>query len=191
MKFAPAKKNHRISCPNCSPAQVFHEIFKNRCFMKNRWSTITPSPAIHLLHFIDLWHHRNVFELQKILLTQTNVHVSRNPTICDQKVPTACRAFVRKIALALVLLYKLALYESCVRPSATPQSNEIRASEEISSNFMPKRFTSVNFFIKFWKIHVSWKTRVGEPYGHEIRWISFADANFIVLRCCATSHNDS
>ena len=106
MKFAPAKKNHRISCPNGSPALVFHEIFRNRCFMKNRCSTITPSPAIHLLHFIDLWHHRNVFGLQKILLAQTNVHDSINPTICDQKISIACRAFVRKITLALVLLYK-------------------------------------------------------------------------------------
>ena len=82
--------------------------------MKNRWSTITHSPAIHLLHFIDLWHHRNVFELQKILISQTNVHVSRNPTICDQKLPMPWRAFVRKNALVPVLLYKLALYESLI-----------------------------------------------------------------------------
>ena len=92
--------------------------------MKNNWCSITPSPAIHLLHFIDLWHHRNVFELQKILLAQTNVHVSRNPTICDQKVPTACRAFVRKNALVPVLLYKLALYESYSKNHATKKAEK-------------------------------------------------------------------
>ena len=77
--------------------------------MKNRWSTITHSPAIHLLHFIDLWHHRDVFELQQISIAQTNVHVSRNPTRCDQKLPMPWRAFVRKNVLVPVLLYKPAL----------------------------------------------------------------------------------
>ena len=48
---------------NCSQALIFHEILKSRCFTENRWCTIIPSPAIHLLHFIDLWHHRNVFKL--------------------------------------------------------------------------------------------------------------------------------
>ena len=74
--------------------------------MKNRWSTITTLPAIQLLHFIDLWHHRNVFELQKILIAQTNVHASKIPTICDQNTPMPWRAFVRKNALVPVLLYK-------------------------------------------------------------------------------------
>ena len=119
--------------------------------MKNRWSTITPSPAIHLLHFIHLWHHRNLFELGKIQNRNAIVHDSRNPTICDQKIPMGWRAFVRKIALAPVWFCKLALYDSCARASATPQGNEIRASEEKSSNFMPKRFTSVSFSWNFQK----------------------------------------
>ena len=103
---ASDEKSSNFMPKQSTSVSFFTEIFKNRCFMKNRWSTITPSPAIHLLHFIDLWHHRNVFELQKILIAQTNVHVSRNQTICDQKISIACRAFVRKITPALVLLYK-------------------------------------------------------------------------------------
>ena len=82
--------------------------------MKNPCATTTPSLQIQMLYLIDLWHHRNIFELGKIPDRNAIVHDSKNPTICDQKLPTACRAFVRKIALALVLLYKLALYESCM-----------------------------------------------------------------------------
>ena len=39
-------------------------------------------------------------------LAQTIVHVFRNPTICDQKLPMPWRAFVRKNTLVPVLLYK-------------------------------------------------------------------------------------
>ena len=60
--------------PKRFTALIFHEISKNLCFMKNGCCSITPSPAIHLLHFNDLWHHRNVFELQKMQVAQTNVH---------------------------------------------------------------------------------------------------------------------
>ena len=117
MNFIPAPRrprHHRIPCPNGSPVSMFHEILKNRCFMKNRSATITPSPAIQLLHFIGLWHHRNVFELQQILVTQTNVHVSGSPTMCDQKLPMPWRAFVRKISVVSVLLSKPALDEPLI-----------------------------------------------------------------------------
>ena len=55
------------------------------------------------------------------------------------------RAIVPKNALAPVLLCKLALYESCVGASATPQGNEIRVSEENSLKITPSDVTSVNF----------------------------------------------
>ena len=64
--------------------------------------------------------------------------------------PSPWRAFVRKIPLAPVLLYKLALYESCLGRSATPQGNEIRGSEESWLKISPSDVTSVN---------ISWKYR--------------------------------
>ena len=48
-----------------------------------------------------------------------------------------------------VLLFKLTLYESLEIWPAAPRSNEIRASEEISSLLVAKPFTSFNIFEKF------------------------------------------
>ena len=74
--------------------------------MKNRWCTTTPSLQVQMLHLFDLRHQRNTFELGKIPDRNATVHDSRNPTICDRKVPMQWRAFVRKNALVPVLLYK-------------------------------------------------------------------------------------
>ena len=93
----------------------------------------------------------NPIDLQKIPVVETNVQVSRKSKKTNQIPPSPWRAFVPKNALAPVLLCKLALYESCIGASATPQGNEIRASEENSSNFMPKLFGSVNFSWNSWK----------------------------------------
>ena len=119
-----------------------------------------PPGKILLVRFLDskqgIVPTSHVFELQKILLAQMNVHDSRNPMICDQKLPMAWRTFVRKIALAPVLLYKLALYESCVGASATPQGNEIRVSEENSLKMIASDLTSVN---------ISWNFRFSKFFG--------------------------
>ena len=74
--------------------------------MKNRWYTTTPSLQIQMLYLMDLWHHLNIFEFGKIPDRNAIVHDSKNPTICDRKVPIAWPAFVRKNALVPVLLYK-------------------------------------------------------------------------------------
>ena len=44
------------------------------------------------------------------------------------------------------------------------------------------------FFMKHRFLKISWKTHVGEPFGHEIRWFFFAGANFIALRRRACSY---
>ena len=84
-----------------------------------------------------------------------------------------CRAFVRKIALAPVLLCKLALYESCVGASATPQGNEIRVSEENSLKIIHPNVTSIN---------ISWKLEDLGRFRALNRSGVLAGANFIALR---------
>ena len=59
-----------------------------------------------MLYLMDLWHHRNIFELGKIPDRNAIVHESKHPTICDRKVWIAWPAFVRKNALVPVLLNK-------------------------------------------------------------------------------------
>ena len=64
------------------------------------------SPVGRMLHLIDLWHHLNVFDLQKIPVAETNVQVSSKSTMNDRKIPSPCRPIDRKITLGVVLLYK-------------------------------------------------------------------------------------
>ena len=63
------------------------------------------SPIGRMLHFIDLWHHLNVFDLQKIPVAETNVQVSRKSTMNNRKISSPCRTIDRKITLGAVLLY--------------------------------------------------------------------------------------
>ena len=64
------------------------------------------SPVSRMLHFIDLWHHLNVFDLYQIFATKKNLHISRKSKITDRKIPSPFRTIDRKITPGVVLLYK-------------------------------------------------------------------------------------
>ena len=110
--------------------QYFIKISKNTICMHGGLHSFSASPVGRMLWFLDLWVYLNPIDLQKIHVVKTNVHNSRKLKKTTQIASLQWRAFVRKIPPALVLLYKLALYESCVIASATPQGNEIRVSEK-------------------------------------------------------------
>ena len=127
------------------------KILKNSIRMHGGLHSFSASPVGRMLWFLDLWVHLNPIDLEKIPVVETIVQVSRKSKKTNQIPSSPWRAFVPKNALAPVLLCKLALYESCVGASATPQGNEIRASEKKSSNFMPKLVGSVNCLWNSWK----------------------------------------
>ena len=106
MKFAPARKFGDFFTENGHQRQYFMKFCKNDIFMRGALASFSASPVGRMLHFIDLWHHLNVFDLYQISATKKNLHISRKSKITDRKISSPFRTIDRKITLGAVLLYK-------------------------------------------------------------------------------------